>query len=117
MICMSKKNNDKKTDKKIQKISASSAQSAMALERTRMANTRTLLAYIRSAVALFVAGAGLLKFISEIVWVYVAGVIFIIATPVLLVVGIREYFTVRKRIDMHELADWETFHCWDEDEI
>ena len=107
----------KKNDKKIQKINASSAQSAMALERTRMANTRTMLAYIRSAVALFVAGAGLLKFVSEIVWVYIVGILFIIATPILLGVGIWEYLTMRKRIDMHELADWETFHCWDEDEI
>ena len=85
----------KKNDKKIQKINASSAQSAMALERTRMAKTRTMLAYIRSAVALFVAGAGLLKFVSEIVWVYIVGILFIIATPILLGVGIWEYLTMR----------------------
>lgn len=106
-----------KLEKKLKKVHASSVQSAMALERTRMANTRTMLAYIRSAVTLFVAGAGLLKFVSEIKWVYIVGILFIIATPVIFFIGMYEYINMRKRIDKHELDEWDIFHFEDDDEI
>lgn len=98
-------------------IKDSSIQSAMAIERTKMANTRTMLAYIRSSIGLFVAGAGLLKFVSEIKWVYAVGILFIIATPVVLGFGIWEYFNMRKKIEKHELVKTEFLDHEDDQEI
>lgn len=76
---------------------ASTIQSELSIERTKMANRRTLLSYVRSAVGLLVAGVGLLKFIQVQLWIYI-GWICIILTPVLLVVGIFDYIKVKKLI-------------------
>lgn len=101
----------------LQKIDATAIQSAMALERTKMANTRTMLAYLRSAVALFVAGAGLLRFVSEIAWIYSIGIIFIIATPFVLFFGLWEYATMRKRLEKHEQVERDLLRYEDDEEI
>ena len=53
------------------KIKNAKVQSELSIERTKMANRRTLLAYIRSAVGLIVAGAGLMKFINSTVWIVI----------------------------------------------
>lgn len=72
-------------------------QSELAIERTKLSNRRTLLAYIRSVVALIVAGAGLLKFIQDPVWI-VAGAICIVLAPIILILGIMDYFRMKKII-------------------
>jgi len=72
------------------KTLATKMQSELSLERTKLANRRTLLAYIRSSVAVLVAGAGLLKFIQVSAWVCI-GWICIILAPILLIAGIYDY--------------------------
>ena len=76
----------------------SKMQSELAMERTRMANRRTLLAYIRSAVGFIVAGAGLLKFIQDPIWIYI-GIICIILAPITIIAGIIDYRRVNKLIE------------------
>lgn len=78
-------------------ISPAAIQSQLSLERTILANHRTLLAYIRSAVGLIVAGAGLLKFIQSPAWIII-GIICIVLTPIILFVGIMDYRRVNKII-------------------
>ena len=73
------------------KIKNAKVQSELSIERTKMANRRTLLAYIRSAVGLIVAGAGLMKFINSTVWI-VIGMGCIILAPITLIFGIYDYF-------------------------
>ena len=76
----------------------SKMQSELAMERTKMANRRTLLAYIRSAVGFVVAGAGLLKFIQDPIWIYI-GIICIILAPITIIAGIIDYRRVNKLIE------------------
>ena len=79
------------------KVKNSRIQSQLSVERTKLANRRTLLAYLRSAVGLVVAGAGLMKFITEDVWV-VVGICCIILAPIIMIVGIIDYIHVKKLI-------------------
>lgn len=81
------------------KVKNSKIQSELSIERTKMANRRTLLAYIRSTVGLLVAGAGLMKFINSSVWI-VIGVACIILAPITLVFGIYDYFRMKKLIQL-----------------
>ncbi len=73
-------------------------QSQLSIERTVLANKRTLMAYFRSAVSLIVAGAGLMKFIQDPIWCII-GIIFIIVAPVMMTIGIVDYYRVKKLID------------------
>lgn len=78
-------------------------QSKLSIERTLLANKRTFLAYVRTAIGLIVAGAGLMKFVQDKVWV-VIGIIFIILTPVTILVGIIDYLRVKKIIQKEKEA-------------
>lgn len=77
-------------------------QSQLSIERTVMANKRTMMAYFRSAVALVVAAAGLMKFIQDPIWI-VIGVFFLILAPVMIVMGIIDYISVKKLIEKEKL--------------
>lgn len=79
------------------KIAASQVQSELSIQRTKLANHRTFLAYFRTAVALIVAGAGLMKFIQNDIW-FSIGVACIVLTPIVLVFGIFDYFSTKKLI-------------------
>lgn len=79
------------------KMVASKIQSELSIERTAMANRRTFLAYIRSAIGLIVAGAGLLKFTQSTWWVTL-GIVMLVLTPIVLVMGIIDYMKVSKLI-------------------
>lgn len=83
------------------KIKNAKVQSELSIERTKMANRRTLLAYIRSAVGLIVAGAGLMKFINSTVWI-VIGMGCIILAPITLIFGIYDYFHIKKLIELEK---------------
>ena len=81
------------------KVKNSKIQSELSIERTKMANRRTLLAYIRSTGGLLVAGAGLMKFINSSVWI-VIGVACIILAPITIVFGIYDYFRMKNLIQL-----------------
>jgi putative membrane protein len=67
----------------------------LAIERTRLANETTLLAYVRTGLYFLVAGSTLGHFVDSKFW-SIAGTP-LIATGVLL--GIFRYFRLRKSID------------------
>lgn len=69
----------------------------LAITRTDLANRRTLLAYLNTAIALFVSGAGLLK-LSGAVWLEGLGILFMPASIVVAVVGIVDYRVQRRGI-------------------
>jgi putative membrane protein len=75
----------------------------LALERTKLANERTFLAYFRSAMTFLVAGISLLK-ISYFADVREIGFIFLVASPVILIIGIIRLFSVKKWIKKHYQA-------------
>ena len=80
---------------------SNTVQVELALERTRLSNRRTLLAYMRSFVALIVAGAGLLKFIQSPAWVII-GWACIIVSPVVMIYGVIDFKKVASLIDREE---------------
>jgi putative membrane protein len=87
----------------------------LALDRTRLANERTLLAYARSAFALLVAGISLIKVFPQDVTIAILGSTFIGLSPFLLGFGIyrsyrfqarwKHYFNISPETLKTQLAD------------
>lgn len=72
----------------------------LALERTRLANERTLFSYIRTSLYLLTAGIGVLQIdsISSLDWL---AWICIISGFVLFFIGIFRFWKIRKELDRH----------------
>lgn len=69
----------------------------LALIRTKLANERTFLAYLRTFVGSFVAGIGLIEFTGNLLSLY-TGFVLLVAAPVILVVGIVRVIGAKKEI-------------------
>jgi putative membrane protein len=69
----------------------------LAMDRTALANERTLLSYIRSALALAAAGAGLIHFLDAVL-TEILGWALIPLAAALAVVGVQRYLQMRKRL-------------------
>ena len=69
----------------------------LAIARTDLANRRTLLAYLNTAIALFVSGAGLLKLSGE-TWLEYLGMVFMPVSIVVAIIGIVDYRIQRRSI-------------------
>ena len=69
----------------------------LAIERTKLANQRTLLAYVRTFIFLISSGLAItqLHMLREI---YFLGILLIVMGPIALAIGLVSYFFVRKRI-------------------
>ena len=69
----------------------------LAIERTRLANERTFLAYFRSAIVFLSSGAAIikLKILEEIEWV---GYALIVVGPVLLCIGLIRFMYVKRSV-------------------
>ena len=71
----------------------------LALDRTRLANERTLLAYIRTAFMLVVAGATALKLLVETPAIVVTAWLFIVLGAIVAVIGTWRFESMRRRIN------------------
>lgn len=69
----------------------------LALERTRMANERTLLTYARTSLYLVVGGVALLK-VEQFENTKTIGVIILVLSLLLFLFGVYRYIRLRKRI-------------------
>lgn len=69
----------------------------LAIDRTTLANERTLLSYFRSFVVILSSGAAILK-VELLEEIETLGLFLVIIAPVLLLIGIIRYFYVRKVI-------------------
>lgn len=78
----------------------------LAITRTDLANRRTLLSYLNTAIALFVSGAGLLK-LSGDSWLEALGVLFMPVSLIVAVIGVVDYRIQRRGI-VAEMAAAET---------
>lgn len=80
-----------------------------AADRTRMANQRTLLSYIRTAFMLIVSGISLIKFLPFGDALHILGIILLPSSVASLAIGIFLYRKMEKRIrelpDDEELTD------------
>ena len=69
----------------------------LAIDRTELANERTLLAYGRTTIALLITGGSAIKFF-ESQWVALAGTGFILAAAAVLIIGWRRYRAMDRRL-------------------
>ena len=72
----------------------------LAIERTKLANERTFLAYFRTFIVFLGTGITLLKldFFSEM---KSFGIILLIISPVILLIGLLRLFSVKRTIKKH----------------
>jgi putative membrane protein len=82
----------------------------LAIARTVLANQRTLLAILRTALGCFLGGAGLLKFFGHPAYETV-GIFLMIISAVILFVGIRKYRTIKKLIGAIDPEDWQALEA------
>jgi len=78
----------------------------LALDRTRLANRRTMLAYLRTALMLLVSGATLVKvFHSEMVMI-ILGITLLPISFVVAVMGLTSYLMAKHRMkNLYNLPD------------
>ncbi|MBL7646685.1 MAG: DUF202 domain-containing protein [Candidatus Hydrogenedentes bacterium] len=69
----------------------------LAIDRTELANERTLLAYGRTSIALVITGGSAMKFF-ESRWVVLAGAGFVVVAVVVMIVGWRRYRAMDRRL-------------------
>ncbi len=77
-------------------------QEKLAEIRTKQANERTLLAYIRTSLTLFVAGLTFVKFFDNF-FVEIMGWVFMPLAIINLLVGIIRYRNIRNHIEHHHI--------------
>lgn len=68
----------------------------LAADRTFLANERTFLAYLRTFISVFAAGIGFIKFMDNILIIFV-GYIFIFFSIFIFFVGTKRYLKLKKR--------------------
>src|SRR3954462_9611022 len=71
----------------------------LALDRTRLANERTLLSYVRTALMLFGAGATAVKFVGVNPGVIVTGWVFMASGLIVGLIGAWRFVTMRRDIN------------------
>ncbi len=79
----------------------------LAAHRTILANERTWLSYIRTSLTLFIAGVTFIRFFKSDI-LTIVGWIFIPVGAILLVIGLAQFFKVRKMIHTMKDDDDET---------
>jgi putative membrane protein len=70
----------------------------LAVQRTRLANERTLLAYIRTAIVCFIAGVTILKLIPDGIFILVTSLILIVSGILMVFLGIYTYSRTKKEL-------------------
>jgi putative membrane protein len=72
----------------------------LALERTRLANERTFMAYVRSALYLVIGGLALIQLEGhgELKWV---GVTALVLSVIFAAIGMVRFYTLRRQLDSY----------------
>lgn len=70
----------------------------LAIDRTKLANERTFLSYFRTAVVFLSSGVAIieLEFLSDVKYL---GVFLLVISPMVFIVGIHRFLTMKKRIN------------------
>ena len=68
----------------------------LALDRTKLANERTYLGYMRTFISLLASGVGFIRFI-EIELVKYVGIALCLISPLFFIVGTWKYYSIEKR--------------------
>jgi putative membrane protein len=73
----------------------------LALLRTRLANERTLLSYIRTALYFLVGGIALLK-VEDLERISILGYVSFIISSVLVIIGLWRFWKLYKKLNKHK---------------
>ena len=79
--------------------SSTSIRDSLALSRTIMANERTLLAYIRTGMTFIIAGAGIIRFIQDGMYILIFGCALIVAGFCFLYLGFLRYRRYKRSLE------------------
>ena len=71
----------------------------LAVDRTKLANQRTLLSFIRTSIMLFVAGITLLKIDETQLTYFKAGILVISVGLIFLILGVAQYRVTTRKIE------------------
>ena len=77
----------------------------LAADRTALANERTLMSFIRTAVALAAAGGSLIHFFNSLI-TSIGGVLLILLAAVTLGWGLQRFAHFQRHLKSLRLADW-----------
>ncbi|HFD13587.1 MAG TPA: DUF202 domain-containing protein [Crenotrichaceae bacterium] len=78
----------------------------LAYDRTLLANETTLLAYLRTAMALLAAGATLFRLFSEDPFFQILGMIMLVLGVLIAGIGVFRFFAITKRLKiLHEKVE------------
>lgn len=72
----------------------------LAIERTRLANERTFLAYFRTFIVLLSSAVAILK-LDVLQEIRELGLVLVVISPILLIIGIGRFFYMRNRISKY----------------
>ena len=70
----------------------------LAVERTRMANERTLMTYIRTSLMIFASGVSLIEIYKDILFLQILGAVLLPIAVVMIVVSAIRYMNMKKNI-------------------
>ncbi len=70
----------------------------LAIDRTRMANKRTFLAYVRTSLMLMGSGVSVIKLFSTDTFSLVIGISLSISSLIIAIVGLKEYMDMKTRL-------------------
>ena len=73
----------------------------LAFDRTKLANERTILSYLRTSIMLFATGITLIKVLSDEPHMRILGIIFIPLSIFLGLFGLFSFFRTRARMRYH----------------
>jgi putative membrane protein len=79
----------------------------LAIDRTVLANERTLLSYVRTALTMLVIGGTCIKFFDSI-WIEIVGVTFLLGALATFIIGWRRYLRMRANVGAaleHRIGD------------
>jgi len=86
----------------------------LALDRTILANRRTLLSYIRTFMGLFGGGIGLVELLDNVAITIVGYISMIISIPVL-IIGIMEFVKIKKSLASVLIVEEKKMNSLDDD--
>ena len=70
----------------------------LAIDRTKLANERTLLGYVRTSLSLLLSGIGFIQFVDASAIKYL-GIALCLAAPIFLAIGTYKYLSLKKQIN------------------
>ena len=70
----------------------------LAIDRTKLANSRTLLAYLRTAMVMALSGITLIELLAEFKILHYLGYALIPMSFIVLALGLFQYFVVQRKV-------------------